>query len=126
MSAKSMASIPRMLQPRCSAKTLPNAESANISIRALRARTVAIPVVLDVGIRVSSSFNSVSYGYPEFMPDLLWSGWVCLATPTLPPDASGSLLAATVTPSALPVLQSHFSSHLLNFRSLAGGSRQGV
>lgn len=74
MSAKSMASIPRMLQPRCSAKTLPNAESANISIRALRARTVAIPVVLDVGIRVSSSFNRVSYGYPEFMPDLLWSG----------------------------------------------------
>jgi len=74
MSAKSMASIPRILQPRCSANTFPNATSTKCSSRTLRARTVAMPVVLDAGIRTSSSFNSASYEYGEFMPDLQWSG----------------------------------------------------
>lgn len=61
---------------------------------------------------------------PAFMPDLLWSVWFWFAPPTLPPDASGSLLAATVTPSALPVLQPHFSSHLQ--LPVAGPRRQGA
>lgn len=73
MSAKSMASIPRMLQPRCSARTLPSAERANISSRFLRIRTRSVPVVLDAGMRSSSSFNNCSYGNVEFMPDLQWS-----------------------------------------------------
>lgn len=74
MSAKSMASIPRMLQPRCSAKVLPKADSVKISSRLLRARTMAKPVVLDAGIRDSSSSNNCSYENTEFMPDLQWSG----------------------------------------------------
>lgn len=64
------------------------------------------------------------FGYPRkyssFMPDLLWSGWVWVAPPTLPLDASGTLsrlLATAARSLRLPCP---------SLRSFAGGSRQGA
>ncbi len=128
MSAYSMASMPHSLQPLSRASELPRVHSTKTwLIHWALAIVIANPSPFcESGTHawIWISISSYPKRYSFVMPDLLWSGWVCLATPTLPPDVSGSLLAATVTPSALPVLQPHFSSHLP--LPVAGPSRQGA
>lgn len=135
MSAKSIATISPKGQLRFSASSVPKMLSKyscwiTIASSVLSGWSLSRPFscLYRPTKRLSvRSYASTAFDVPilsPFMPDLLWSGWVCLATPTLPPDVSGSLLAATVTPSALPVLQPQFSSHLP--LPVAGPRRQGA
>ncbi len=95
MSAYSMASIPHSLQPLSRASELPRVHSTKTwLIHCALAIVIGNPSPFcESGTHawIWISISSYPKRYSFFMPDLLWSGWVCLATPTLPPDASGSL-----------------------------------
>lgn len=94
MSAYSMASMPHSLQPLSRASELPRVHSTKTwLIHCALAIVIGNPSPFcESGTHawIWISISSYPKRYSFFMPDLLWSGWVCLATPTLPPDASGS------------------------------------
>lgn len=125
MSAYSMASKPANFHPLARASASPKADRQKVCSYHSRASVCSsLPNRASASAHIASANSLYVCTSLGFMPDLLWSVWDCLATPTLPPDASGSLLAATVTPSALPALQPHFSSHLQ--LPVAGPRRQGA
>lgn len=121
MSAYSMASRPANVQPRARANASPNAQRQKVcSYHSRAAMCSSWPKRASASAHIAlanSLYVCTSLG---FMPDLLWSGWVWLAPPTLPPDASGTLSRPAAT-AAKPVLLPCPS-----LRSVAGGSRQGA